>query len=147
MWLIWRWDCWCRQWQHGDADQRSNCEVVTGRNTQHFLADYKRLDIFDLYQAKHPSLSVSPSLAGKERDQDWYFFFLVSVTSSESNYTFMNEFAHNATTKKRLGSDEGSRVISAQITKELSIRCFKTYHLRQLLFIFVTNHLNVWFYR
>jgi hypothetical protein len=30
----------------------------------------------------------------------------------------MNEFAHNATTKKRLGSDEGSRVISAQVTRK-----------------------------
>jgi len=34
----------------------------------------------------------------------------------------MNEFAHYATTKKRLGSDERSRVISAQVTpKELFV--------------------------
>ena len=63
--------------------------VVTGRNTRHFLADYRRLDIFDLHQAKNPSLCVCPSLAGKERDQDWYNF-LLPMTSSESNYTFMN---------------------------------------------------------
>lgn len=48
--------------------------------------------------------------------------FLLSVTSSESNYTFMNEMALYATTKKRLGSDEGSRVISAQVNpKELFV--------------------------
>lgn len=48
--------------------------------------------------------------------------FLLSVTSSESNYTFMNEMALYVTTKKRLSSDEGSRVISAQVTpKELFV--------------------------